>query len=87
MNKHPLEIAAELVGSHARMAKMLGVSRSALGQWKQPDRQVPAKYCPLIERLTAGFVSCEDLRPDIDWGYVRCVPRRLSPAQPVEEGV
>lgn len=24
-----------------------------------------------IERESGGFVRCEDLRPDVDWGYVR----------------
>lgn len=27
--------------------------------------------CINIERETDGFVRCEDLRPDVDWGYLR----------------
>lgn len=49
-----------------------GISKGAVSQWKLDGRQVPAEYCPTIERLTDGEVRCEDLRPDIaDWAYLR----------------
>lgn len=34
-----------------------------------PDRQPPAEYCPAIERITG--VRCEDMRPDVDWAFLR----------------
>lgn len=35
-------------------------------------RQVPAERCTDIERATAGAVTCEELRPDLDmWAYLR----------------
>lgn len=56
-------------------AKALGVPAPLLSQWTATDltkrRQVPAERCPEIEKATAGAVTCEELRPDIDWAYLR----------------
>lgn len=30
-----------------------------------------ANICIAIERATNGVVRCEDLRPDVDWAYLR----------------
>lgn len=68
---HPLDRAAKIVGSHGALAAALGVTKGALPQWKQEGRRVPAEHCPTIERLTAGQIRCEDLRPDIAWGVLR----------------
>lgn len=81
--KHPLEAAAKAVGTHLRLAKLLGVSKGALSQWKLPQRKVPAEYCGAIERITGGRVDCETLRPDVDWGIYRLPKsrRRISKAE------
>lgn len=71
MDRHPLDVAARIVGSHQALAAALGVTKGALPQWKDANRRVPAEHCPAIERLTGGAVRCEDLRPDIDWGVLR----------------
>lgn len=68
---HPIDRAAAIVGSQAKLAGCLGVTRAAVNQWKAGDRQVPADHCPAIERATGGVVRCEDLRPDVDWGVLR----------------
>jgi DNA-binding transcriptional regulator YdaS (Cro superfamily) len=68
---HPIDEAAEIVGSQEALGHELGVSKSAVNQWKLPGRKVPADKCPAIERLTAGKVRCEKLRPDVDWAYLR----------------
>jgi DNA-binding transcriptional regulator YdaS (Cro superfamily) len=57
--------------SQSEFAKGLGVPPALISQWKTGDRQVPAERCPDIERLTDGLVRCEDLRPDVDWAYLR----------------
>jgi DNA-binding transcriptional regulator YdaS (Cro superfamily) len=71
MSKHPLDNAVEIVGSQAALAAALGVTKSAVNQWKDPGRRVPAEKCPDIERLTKGAVRCEDLRPDVSWNVLR----------------
>lgn len=67
----PVERAIEKLGTATALAKLLGVSSAAVGQWKNGERQVPAERCPEIERATAGAVRCEDLRPDVAWDVLR----------------
>ena len=63
---HPIDKAAEIVGSQTHLATVLGVSKGAVSQWKDESRRVPAAHCVAIERATNGAVSRRDLRPD-DW--------------------
>lgn len=58
-------------GAAAKLAKALGVSPVLISQWRAGTRQVPAARCPSIERETGGRVRCEELRPDVDWNYLR----------------
>lgn len=56
----------------SEMAGGLGVSAQRLANWA--SRGVPAEHCIEIERYTkkVGFpVLCEEMRPDIDWSYLR----------------
>ncbi len=71
MNKHPVELAADMLGSQVALAEALGVTKAAVGQWKGEGRRVPAEHCPAIERITGGAVRCEQLRPDVDWAIIR----------------
>lgn len=59
------------VESGNALARKLGVSAVIVSQWRTGVRAVPAERCPAIERATAGAVRCEDLRPDVDWSYLR----------------
>lgn len=61
--------AAQIVGSQKELARRLGVSKGAVSQWCA--QSVPLDRCIPIEQLTSGAVRCEDLRPDVDWGYLR----------------
>lgn len=67
MTQHPIDVAAEILGSQAALAAALGVTRAAVAQWKEEGRRTPAEHCPRIQRLTNGKVACKDLRPDVDW--------------------
>lgn len=79
MDKHPIDIAAEEVGSQASLAGFLGVTKAAVSQWKLKGRRVPAEHCPAIERLTGGKVRCEALRPDVPWDVLRL---QAAPSKP-----
>ena len=57
--------------TQAALGEMLGVSQGAVGQWRLEGRRVPAEHCPTIERITNRQVTCEELRPDVDWAYLR----------------
>lgn len=62
----------------------LGVSPPSVNQWIKGVRQLPAERCPAIERATRGEVLCEELRPDIDWSYLRrsaCCSQNMSVKQ------
>ncbi|WP_410055240.1 transcriptional regulator [Providencia rettgeri] len=58
-------------GKATELAKKIGVPVTLISQWANGVRQIPAERCPEIEKATAGVVRCEDLRPDIDWSYLR----------------
>ena len=58
-------------GMNLLLARSVGVSPVIISQWKTGARQVPAERCPDIEKATQGAVRCEDLRPDVDWAYLR----------------
>lgn len=71
-------------GRAAKLAETLGVSQVTVHQWAN-KKQVAAERCPEIEKATNGAVRCEDLRPDVDWAYLRnsaqsvAVPPRIAP--------
>jgi DNA-binding transcriptional regulator YdaS (Cro superfamily) len=66
-----LQRAIDHAGGQTQLARLLGIRQSLVSMWKTRGR-VPAEYCPRIERATAGQVRCEDLRPDVEWAYLRC---------------
>ncbi len=79
-----LEAAISYMGSMQKLADLLGVTKGAVGQWKQDERQIPIDHCPTIEKKTG--VRCEVLRPDFDWAYLRAsdatAPKRTKQAAP-----
>jgi DNA-binding transcriptional regulator YdaS (Cro superfamily) len=66
MDKHPIAIAAEAVGSFKKLADILGVTKGAVHQWMSPGRQVPIEHCTPIEQATDRQVTRQMLRPE-DW--------------------
>lgn len=68
--------AIDLCGGPAKVAALLEVTTQAVCFWRDGKRGLPAEHCPTIERATGGQVSCEDLRPDVDWGYLRNTAKR-----------
>ena len=59
------------IGGQAALSRNLGISSPTVNQWTTGIRQIPAERCPEIEKATGGAVTCEELRPDIDWAYLR----------------
>ena len=57
------------------LARELGVTTQAVCFWRDGRRKTPAEKCPDIERVTGGAIRCEDLRPDVDWAYLRGTKR------------
>lgn len=68
-------------GLASELARTLGVSAVLVSQWATGARPVPSSRCPAIERATGGAVTCEELRPDVDWAVLRgTAPVPLAPA-------
>lgn len=65
-------------------AAVLEVPPPLLSQWANGRRQVPAERCLVIERLSNGAVTCEELRADVEWSTLRKVAPK---SQRVEKAV
>jgi len=53
------------------LARQLGVTQGAVHQWAVGLSRPSAERSIEIEKATGGAVTCEDLRPDVDWAYLR----------------
>ncbi|MDD2728192.1 helix-turn-helix domain-containing protein [Malikia sp.] len=63
------------------LARQLGVTQGAVHQWAVGLSRPSAERSIQIEKATAGAVRCEDLRPDVDWAYLRgTTPTPQAPA-------
>lgn len=58
------------------LSSIFGISDQAV--WKWVNGKVPAERCPGIEKASNGAVRCEDLRPDVDWAYLRNTRKALG---------
>jgi len=68
-------------GRAAHLAKAIGVSPVTIHNWAyDAGKQVPAERCPEIEKATSGLVTCEEMRPDVDWAYLRGTSLNKEPA-------
>lgn len=75
-----LDRAVKLLGGTKALGAAVGVVQTAVSNWKSRGN-VPAEYCPSIERATRDAVSanpelgdpvtCEELRPDVAWSVLR----------------
>jgi DNA-binding transcriptional regulator YdaS (Cro superfamily) len=72
-----LRHAVQIAGGQTALARALSTPERRLIQanvqkWlnsPNPEKMPPAEFCPAIERATG--VTCESLRPDVDWAYIR----------------
>jgi DNA-binding transcriptional regulator YdaS (Cro superfamily) len=65
-----LDRAITYVGGVGILAGHLGLVQAAVSNWRARGN-VPAEHCPAIERVTRGAVTCEQLRPDVEWSVLR----------------
>lgn len=71
MQTNAIEKACGIIGGQTALARLIGIATPTVNQWVKNKRPIPAERCPSIERATNGAVRCEDLRPDVDWAYLR----------------
>ncbi|AMW78910.1 Cro/Cl family transcriptional regulator [Acinetobacter sp. TGL-Y2] len=67
--KNALEKAIGIAGSKSALARGLGITPWALSKWN--FNRIPEERCLPIEEFTNELVKAEQLRPDINWAYVR----------------
>lgn len=65
----PIQKVFHLLGGQTKLANHFGVTPWAVSKWQTAG--VPVQRCIEIEKLTNGEVTCEQLRPDIDWSVLR----------------
>lgn len=65
-----LNKAITALRTQTNLANAIGVKPQVVHNWVVRGN-VPADYCPTIEKVTSGAVKCEELRPDVDWAYLR----------------
>ena len=70
-----LQRAIKAAGGLTKLAAAIGRPKQTVWMWAN-RRRAPAKDCPKIEAATG--VPCEELRPDINWGYMRKHLQSLS---------
>jgi DNA-binding transcriptional regulator YdaS (Cro superfamily) len=54
-------------GTQAEFARRIGVRAQVVQQWRTGQRPIPPERCHAIETAAGGEVSCEQLRPDLEW--------------------
>ena len=72
-------VAISIAGSASKIAEACGVTVQAVCFWRDGLRKIPAQQCMKVEQLTDGRVTCEELRRDLDWSYLRA-PSKLKGA-------
>lgn len=68
----PIERAINMLGL-AGIARLYEPPISSQAVFKWVGGSVPAERCPDIEAATGGAVTCEALRPDVNWAVLRNV--------------
>jgi DNA-binding transcriptional regulator YdaS (Cro superfamily) len=74
--KERLRVAIGKFPTLKAFSEAMNVRYQVVQQWLVNG--VPAEYCPEIERVTDREVKCEDLRPDVNWSFVRAGSDRRS---------
>lgn len=54
-----------MLGSQYAAARVLGISQPAVWRAVHKAHKVPAEWCLVLERATAGEVTRQQLRPDL----------------------
>ncbi len=60
----------------ALAARFKNIKPAHVWNWAHNKNHLPAEYCPTIERLTKGVITCEQLRGDVEWDYLRMLTEK-----------
>lgn len=59
------------IEARRELAKKSGIGDDYLYQVLTRRKTAPPKLCIVLERESRRSITCEDLRPDVDWAYLR----------------
>lgn len=62
-----IQAAIKAAGGQTALAAALGLKQPTVSEWARGERAVPPDRCPDIERASAGRVTCQELRSDVNW--------------------
>ena len=75
--------------SRESFAARCGTSINYLRKASSTGQKIGESLCIALERESARAIRCEDLRPDVDWAYLRNTPElaqaHIHQAQPATE--
>lgn len=63
----------------ASFVERCGTSEGYLRKAISKGQQLGEKLCIAIDRESSRAVTCEELRPDVDWGYLRGSVQPITP--------
>lgn len=66
-----LKKAISIVGGQRKLAQICGVSQAAVSKWLNGISKIGEDKAILLEQALNGLVTCEDLRPDVNWSVIR----------------
>lgn len=67
----PLKKAINMVGGQRELARICGVSQAAVSKWLNGISKIGEDKAILLEQALNGLVTCEELRPDVNWSVIR----------------
>lgn len=65
-------------GTANQLSRHLGIASASVYGWINKNKRVPVTYCIEIEKFSNHQVTCEELRPDIDWAAIRNSQPKVS---------
>ena len=77
------------VDEQVAFARRCGTTVGYLRKAVSVKQRMGSDLCILLERESCGNIRCEDIRPDVDWAYLRQSPARIAQAatESVAQGV
>lgn len=67
----PLKKAITIVGGQRKLALICGVSQASVSKWLNGISKIGEDKAILLEQALNGLVTCEELRPDVNWSVIR----------------
>ncbi|MGC0151023.1 YdaS family helix-turn-helix protein [Chromobacterium vaccinii] len=70
MNPSIIKSIIDDAGGTAVVARACSASPSSVSNWISRGR-IPPRWCPTVERLTAGLRRCEEMDSTVEWFVLR----------------